>query len=45
VFDLGIVFLMKLKIISWNVRGLNNPQKRESVKYWLWNWKCDVVSL
>ena len=25
--------------------GLNNPQKRESVKYWLRNWKCDVVCL
>ena len=36
---------MKLKIISWNVRGLNNPQKRESVKYWLRNWKCDAVCL
>ncbi len=40
-----LFFFMKLKIISWNVRGLNNPKKRESVKYWLRNWKCDVVCL
>jgi hypothetical protein len=36
---------MKLRLISWNVRGLNNPQKRELVKYWLRNWRCDVVCL
>jgi exonuclease III len=36
---------MKLKIISWNVRGLNNPQKRGVVKNWLCEWKCDVVCL
>ena len=36
---------MKLCLISWNVRGLNNPQKRELVKYWLRNWRCDVVYL
>jgi hypothetical protein len=39
------MLFMKLKIISWNVRGLNNPQKRESVRYWLRSWKCDVVCL
>uniref|UniRef100_A0A2N9FG38 Reverse transcriptase domain-containing protein n=1 Tax=Fagus sylvatica TaxID=28930 RepID=A0A2N9FG38_FAGSY len=26
-------------------RGLNNPKKRESIKYWLRSWKCDVVCL
>jgi hypothetical protein len=36
---------MKLRLLSWNVRGLNNPQKRESIKYWLRSWKCDVVCL
>ncbi len=36
---------MKLRVISWNVRGLNNPKKREFVKYWLRNWKCDMVCL
>ena len=34
---------MNLKIISWNVRGLNNPQKRDNVKNLLKEWKCDVV--
>uniref|UniRef100_A0A2N9IM54 non-specific serine/threonine protein kinase n=1 Tax=Fagus sylvatica TaxID=28930 RepID=A0A2N9IM54_FAGSY len=33
------------RIISWNVRGLNNPQKRERVKYWLRHWKGDIVCL
>jgi exonuclease III len=36
---------MKLKNITWNVRGLNNPQKQEVVKHWLREWKCDVVCL
>ena len=34
---------MKLKL--WNVRGLNDPKKREVVKNWLHEWKCDVVCL
>uniref|UniRef100_A0A2N9IM18 Reverse transcriptase domain-containing protein n=1 Tax=Fagus sylvatica TaxID=28930 RepID=A0A2N9IM18_FAGSY len=33
------------RIISWNVRGLNNPQKRERVKFWLRLWKGDIVCL
>ena len=36
---------MKLRLLSWNVRGLNNPQKIESIKSWLRSWKCDVVCL
>ena len=36
---------MKLKIISWNVRGLNNPEKHLVVKNLLRDWKCDVVCL
>ena len=34
---------MNLEILSWNVRGLNNPQKRDTVKNLLKEWKCDVV--
>ena len=34
---------MNLKILSWNVRGLNNPHKRDTVKNLLKEWKCDVV--
>ncbi len=38
-------FFMKLRIVSWNVRGLNNPRKREVVKNLLRGWKCNVVCL
>ena len=40
----SLVF-MKIKMISWNVRGLNDPQKRLVVKNLLREWKCDVVCL
>ena len=42
----GDIFVfMKIKMISWNVKGLNDPQKRLVVKNLLWEWKCDVVCL
>ena len=34
---------MTLRLLSWNVRGLNNPQKREVCKNLLKEWKCDIV--
>ena len=34
---------MNLKMLSWNVRGLNNPHKRDVVKNLLREWKCDTV--
>ena len=34
---------MSLQLVSWNVRGLNNPQKREVRKNLLKEWKCNVV--
>jgi hypothetical protein len=36
---------MKLKILSWNVRGLNDPKKRVVLKNWLRKWKVDVICL
>ena len=36
---------MNLKILSWNVRGLNDCQKRSIVKNLLREWKCDVICL
>ena len=39
----SLVF-MKIKMISWNVRGLNDPKKRLVVKNLLREWKCDVVA-
>ena len=36
---------MTLKLLSWNVRGLNDPHKRVVVKNLLREWKCDIVCL
>ena len=36
---------MKLKLVSWNIRGLNDPKKMEILRDWLRNWKVDVVCL
>ena len=36
---------MTLKLLSWNVRGLNNPRKREVCKNLLKEWRCDIVYL
>ncbi|XP_030941673.1 uncharacterized protein LOC115966609 [Quercus lobata] len=32
-------------MVSWNVRGLNDSQKRLVVRNLLWEWQCDVVCL
>ena len=36
---------MSLRLLSWNVRGLNNPQKREVCKNILKEWRYDIVCL
>ena len=36
---------MKLKMMSWNVRGLNDLRKRLIVRNLLREWNCDVVCL
>ena len=37
-----IFVVMKIKMISWNVRDLIDTRKRLVVKNLLWEWKCDV---
>ncbi|XP_023926420.1 uncharacterized protein LOC112037820 [Quercus suber] len=34
---------MTLRLLAWNVRGLNNPWKRGVCKNLLKDWKCDIV--
>ena len=34
---------MNLRLLSWNVRGFNNPHKRDTMKNLLKEWKCEVV--
>lgn len=34
---------MNLKIISWNIRGMNSSRKRLVIKNMMRNWKADVV--
>ena len=36
---------MNLKIISWNVRGLNERDKRLLVRNLIRNWRLDIVRL
>lgn len=36
---------MKIDILSWNVWGLNDGEKRELIKTALNEWRCDVVVL
>ena len=42
---LGDLLFMSIRILSWNVRGINNPQKMSVIKNLLRDWKCDVVCL
>jgi hypothetical protein len=39
------VCLMKLKILSWNVRGLNEEEKRMRIKGLIREWMEDIVYL
>ena len=36
---------MNLKIISWNVRGLNDKEKRLKIRNFLRSWRADIVCL
>ena len=45
IFSWDILVFMNLKILSWNVRGLNDRRKRSIVKNLLRDRKCDVICL
>ena len=45
IFSWVILVFMNLKILSWNVRGLNDRRKRSIVKNLLRDWKFDVICL
>jgi len=36
---------MNFKLVSWNVRGLNNLEKRRLVNSMIWGWKADIICL
>jgi exonuclease III len=36
---------MKPKIVSWNVRGMNEIEKRWKIRRLLREWKADIVCL
>ena len=36
---------MNLKLLSWNVRGLNEVDKRLQIRNLLRSWKADIVCL
>lgn len=36
---------MKVKIISWNVREVNEAAKQSSVKSLMGKWKADIICL
>lgn len=36
---------MKFKLVSWNVRGLNNKDKRRLVKSVMGGWNADIICL
>ena len=36
---------MNLKILTWNVRGLNEKEKRLKVRNFLRSWRADIVCL
>ena len=39
----GLLVVVNDSTTIWNVRGLNNPWKREFCKNLLKKWKCDIV--
>lgn len=36
---------MEYKLITWNVNGLNSPNKRRMIFHWLRKQKCNIICL
>lgn len=36
---------MKVKLISWNIRGLNDMSKRNTIKSLIQKWRPDILCL
>jgi exonuclease III len=39
------MLIMKPKIISWSMRGMNEPEKRMKIRKLLREWKANIVCL
>jgi len=33
------------RLLSWDVRGINDLRKRDVLKFFLRDWKCDLICL
>lgn len=40
-----VSFQMKVKILSWNIRGLNDWDKRSTITSLVRKWKADILCL
>jgi len=36
---------LMFRLLSWNVRGINDLHKRDVLKSFLRDWKCDLICL
>ena len=36
---------LMFRLLSWNVRGINDLRKRDVLKNYLRTWKCDLICL
>lgn len=45
IISVNLLVLMRIKVLSWNVRGLNVGEKKAAVKACLKEWTADEVKL
>jgi len=38
-------WVLMFRLLSWNVRGLNDIRKRAVIKSFLRDWRCDLICL